>query len=231
MVICLVDPIGGEIGGKGEGVPGLLDAEPLEVRGIRIDLRHVVGGQEGHLVAEPHQREHVLGCRVRAGILIGCGYCVVDEIGALLDRALDLELGRLAVVAMRRERLLPAFVELALIDDLVTLHADAAHIRARGDALQMHDLGGRLHDHALAGGAHPEAQIRVLVVRRRIMRIEPVEALEQCPLDHQGSAGHVVAVAQIAILGLRGIVVSSPIAAIAQAPNHAAGFLQRSLLE
>ena len=127
-----------------------LDAAALQVGGVGIDPRHVVAGDEGQLVAEPLQRQHVLQGGVRSGILVRLGHRIVDEQGALLDRALGFQLGQLAVEAMARQRVLPALEELAVVDRLEALHAAAGGAGAGAGALEMHDLRGGLHDDAVA---------------------------------------------------------------------------------
>ena len=126
-----------------ERVVQALDAAALQVGGIGIDPGHVVARDEGQLVAEPLQRQHVLQRGVRPGILVRLGHGIVDEQRALLDRALGFQLRQLAVEAVARQRLLPALEEFAVVDRLVALHAAAGRAGAGAGALEMHDLRRR----------------------------------------------------------------------------------------
>ena len=87
---------------------------------------------------------------VRAGVLVGLRHRIVDHQRALADAALGLELGHLAVEAMAGEGVLPAVEEFAVVDRLKPLHAAAGDAGAGAGALEMDDLGGRLHHRAIA---------------------------------------------------------------------------------
>ena len=75
------------------------DPQLLQLAGIGIDLRHVVGGQERHLVAELHEGKHMLHRRIGTGILIWCGYRIVDEVSTSCALPLSLQLRLLTIEA------------------------------------------------------------------------------------------------------------------------------------
>ena len=56
------------------------DCKFLQPAGVGIDLRHVVGGQKGHLVAEFHEGKHVFHRRIGAGVLIRRAYFIDDTV-------------------------------------------------------------------------------------------------------------------------------------------------------
>ena len=132
------------------GVVEALDAAALQIGRVGIDLGHVVAGDEGHLVAEALHRQDVLEGGVRAGVLVGLRHRIVDHQRALAHAPLGLELGHLTVKAMAGERVPPAIEEFAVVDRLEALHAAAGDTGAGAGALEMDDLGGRLHHRAIA---------------------------------------------------------------------------------
>ena len=66
----------------------------------------------------------------------------------------------------------------------------------------MHDGGARLVEDLAARGAHREREIGVLVVGRRVARVEAAELAEQRARNGEARAGAVVGLAQVVVLGL-----------------------------
>src|SRR5207248_9576135 len=181
-----------------EGMVEALDAAALQFGRIRIEPRHVVARDERHLVAETLQREDVLEDRVGSGVLAGFGHRIVDNERPHPDAALGLQFRQFAVEAVRRERVLPALEELAVVDCLEALHAAAGDAGAGARAFKVNDFRGRLDDGAVAAQPYLEAEIRIFVIKRAVILVELADFAEQARLDHQGRAGHVVRVAHIA---------------------------------
>ncbi len=61
-------------------------------------------------------------------------------------------------------------------------------VRAGRDPLEVHDGGARLVEHLAAGRAHGEREVGVLVVRRRVARVEPAEGIPERARDGDASA-------------------------------------------
>ena len=169
--------------------------------------------------------------RVGSGILVGFGHRIVDNERPHPDAALGLQFRQFAVEAVRRERVLPALEELAVVDRLEALDARAGDAGAGARAFEVNDFRGRLHDGAVAALPHLEAEIRIFVIKRAVILVKLAELAEQARLDHQGRAGHVVRVAHIAKARIRRILVAAPIPSVAEAPHDPAAFLQPAVRE
>ena len=122
----------------------------------------------------------------------------------------------------------PALRERRLVDRLVLL--DAGRLVPTGrDALEVHDRRRGLVAHRASRGAHGEREVGVLVVRRRVARVEAAERREQRRGDREAGARAVVDVAHVVVLGPVGIVAAPEVPGRAVAPHDAAGFLQAAV--
>ena len=180
-----------------------LDAELLEIVGIRL-RREIVVRHEDHVRAELAQQPDDVHVAVRAGVAVGLGHVVVDHD----DDALALQpahgarrRGGVVREVLRLEHVGPLAPELRQVEHLVPLDARAG-IRAAGAAFAVNDDRARLIDHAEARAPHGEAQIAVLVVRRREALVEAAQLLEQRAPHEQRRAGAVVDVAHVLVCGI-----------------------------
>ena len=194
---------------------------------VRLPVLEVVG-DERHLAAQRRQDLEDRLHAQRARILVGRQHARVDDEHAPLRPAVVLESGIDAVGAVRVERRRPLVGERRLIDDLVPLDAGGL-VGAGRLALEMDDGRQRLVVHLAAGGAHGEGEIDVLVIRRRVARVEAAELAEQRGRDREARAGAVVDFAQVVVLGLVGIVVAAAVPRRAVAPDDAARLLQAAV--
>ena len=135
----------------------------------------------------------------------------------------DSTLTPLARCAVQRGR--PFVRERGPVHDLVSLDAGGL-VGARGLPLEVDDRRGRLVVDLAARRAHGEREVRVLVVRGRVARVEAAELAKQLHRDRDACARAVVDLAHVVVLGSVRVVVAPPVPRRPVAPDDAARLLQ-----
>ena len=199
-----------------------LDAALLQLRHVGLPVFEVVG-DERDLAAEAGQDLEQRLHAHRAGVLVRRQHAGIDHQHAPLRPAIALDARRTKPLVRCVASVAPHFR--AKVPWLITWWrlTPAVTVGARRLALEVDDGGARLVVDPAAGRAHREREIGVLVVGRRVARVEAAQLAEQRACGNgEARAGAVVGLAQVVVLGLVGIVVAAQIPRGAVAPDDAA---------